>query len=189
MTRHTLLFRIHVPPISKCFTSRILVTQTALLHMLTAQVYIACMVSLVLSYGFPFILHVLLCHVIIFMLYGCFLLLIWIFPLLDMRAVDMHYVEFHIYCSRFPLYCSRFPLYCSMLSTELMSCYHVTRIMYCNCSCYLVYLTHKDHLGMWETWRLIRSYRVDVWIHCSSHCRGRGSAGYHLLLMSIPLLF
>ena len=83
----------------------------------------------------------------------------------------------------FPLYCSRFPLYCSMLSTELMSCYHVTRIMYCNCSCYLVYLTHKDLLGMGETWRLIRSYRVDVWIHCSSHCRGRGNAGYHLLLM------
>jgi len=106
MTRHTLLFRIHVPPISKCFTSRILVTQTALLHMLTAQVYIACMVSLFLSYGSPFILHVLLCHVTVFMLYGCFLLLIWIFPLLDMRAVDMHYVESHIYCSRFPLYCS-----------------------------------------------------------------------------------
>jgi len=89
----------------------------------------------------------------------------------------------------FPFPVILFPLYCSRLSTELMSCYHVTRIMYCICSCYLVYLTHKDHLGMGETWRLIRSYRVDVWIHCSSHCRGRGSAGYHLLLMSIPLLF
>ena len=39
MTRHTLSFRIHVPPIYKCSTSRILVTQTSLLHMLTAQVY------------------------------------------------------------------------------------------------------------------------------------------------------
>ena len=53
-------------------------------------------------------LHVLLFHVTVFMLYDCFLLLIWICPLLDMRAVDMRYVEFHIYCSRFPLYGSRY---------------------------------------------------------------------------------
>jgi len=67
------------------------------------------------------------------------------FPLLDMRAVDMRHVESHIYCSRFPLYCScyivpvilfPFPLYCSMLSTELRSSYHVTRIMYCIYSLY-----------------------------------------------------
>ena len=90
----------------------------------------AFMVSLFLSYGFSCILHVLLFHVPVFMLYDCFLLLIWIFPLLDMRAVDTRYVESHSYCSRFPLYCSRFPLYCSMLSTELRSSYHVTRIMY-----------------------------------------------------------
>ena len=117
----------------------------------------ACMVSLFLSYGSPFILHVLLCHVTVFRLYDCFLLLIWIFPILDMRAVDMQYVESHIYCSRyivpvilflfpvilFPLYCFRFPLYCSMLSTELRSSYHVTRIMYCIYSCYIVYLTYQ----------------------------------------------
>jgi len=67
-----------------------------------------CVVSIFLSYGSPCILHVLLFHVPVFMLYDCFLLLIWIFPLLDMRAVDMRYVESHIYCSRFPLYCSRY---------------------------------------------------------------------------------
>ena len=49
--------------------------------------------------------------------------------------------------------------------------------------CILDISDHKDNLGMGETRRSIRSYRVDVWIHCSSHCRGRGSAGYHLLLM------
>ena len=81
----------------------------------------ACVVAIFLSYGSPCILHVLLFHVTVSMLYACFLLLIWIFPLLDMRAVDMRYVESHIYCSRFPLYCSRFPLYCSMLSPELRS--------------------------------------------------------------------
>ena len=91
--------------------------------------------------------HVLLFHVTVF---DCFLLLICIFPLLDMRAVDMRYVEFHIYCSRyivpvtlFPLYGSRVSLYCSLLSTELWSSYHVTRIMYCTCSCYIVYLTYQ----------------------------------------------
>jgi len=35
--------------------------------------------------------------------YSCYMI-----PLLDMRAVDMRYVESHIYCSRFPLYCSRY---------------------------------------------------------------------------------
>ena len=125
--------------------------------------HITVIVSLFLSYGFPFILHVLLFHGTIVMLYDCFLLLIWLFPILDMRAVDMRYVESHIYCSRYivpvfryivPLYCSCFSLYCSMLSTELWSSYHVTRIMYC----YLFLLhwildisDHNDNWGMGET--------------------------------------
>ena len=85
----------------------------------------------------------------------------WIFPLLDMRAVDMRYVESHIYCSRsivpvilFLLYCSRFPLYCSMLSTELRSCYHVTYIMYCICSCYIVYFKYQIIKITWVWGRL-----------------------------------
>ena len=69
----------------------------------------ACVISIFLSYGLPCILHVLLFHVIpVFLLYDCFLLLIWILPLLDMRAVDMRYVESHIYSSHFPLYCPVF---------------------------------------------------------------------------------
>jgi len=101
----------------------------------------ACVGSIFLSYGSPCILHVLLFHVPVFMLYDCFLLLIWIFPLLDMRAVDMRYVGIPHLLFPFPvilfmLYCSRFPLYCSLLSTELRSSYHVTRIMYCIYSLY-----------------------------------------------------
>jgi len=47
--------------------------------------------------GYPFMLHVLLFHVTVFMLDDCILILIWIFPILDLRAVDMLYVDFHIY--------------------------------------------------------------------------------------------
>ena len=83
-------------------------------------------------------------------LYGFFILVVWKFPILDMRAVDMRYVDFDPVIL-FPLYCSRFPLYCSMLSTELRSCYHVTRIMYCICSCYIGYLTYQIIMitGVW----------------------------------------
>jgi len=110
-----------------------------LLHV-TVFILYDCFLLLILPYGSPFMLHVLLFHVTVFILYDYFLLLIWIVSLLDMRAVDMRYVESHIYCSRFPLYCSRFLLYCSMLSIELRSSYHVTHIMYCICSYYIVYL-------------------------------------------------
>ena len=51
----------------------------------------SCIVSILLSYDSPCILHILF-HVTVSMLYDCFLLLIWIFPILDMRAVDMRYV-------------------------------------------------------------------------------------------------
>ena len=40
---------------------------------------------------------------------------------------------------------------------------------------------HKDNLGMGETWRLIRSYRVMYWIHIVSPTAGDGSATYQLL--------
>jgi len=130
-----------------------ILSYTACLHIMITH---ACMVSLFLSYKSPFLLHVLLFHVTVFMLYDCFMFLLWIFPLLDMRAVDKRYVGiphllFPFLVILFPLYCSCFPLYCSMLSTELWSRNHVTRIMHYTCSCYLVYLTHKDHLGMGET--------------------------------------
>jgi len=64
-----------------------------------------------------------------------------------------------------------------------LSCYPYHVLYLFLLPCILDISDHKDNLGMGETRRLIRSYRVDVWIHCSSHCRGRGSAGYRLLLM------
>ena len=89
---------------------------------------------------------------------------IWLFPVTDTDIPDtghescwyamcgIPHLLFPLYCSRiilfpfpvilFLLYCSRFSLYCSMLSTELWSSYHVTRIMYSSCSCYIVYLTY-----------------------------------------------
>ena len=106
----------------------------------------ACIASIFLSSRY--ILYILVFHVIpVCMLYDYFLLLIWIFLLLDMRAVDMRYVEFHIYCSRFSLYCST-------LSTELWSSYHVTRIMYNSCSCHIVYLTYQIIMIIWVWGRL-----------------------------------
>ena len=145
-------------------------------------VYMHCL-FLYSSYRSPFILHVLLLHVfscipgtwifpvtdIVIPVTGyMFPLLILIFPLLDTWAVDMRYVESHIYCSRFPLYCS-------MLSTELRSCYHVTRIMYCICSCYIVYLTYQIIKLTWVWGRLDGWLDLIGWCTGSilfSHCRG-----------------
>ena len=76
---------------------------------------------------------------------------IWLFPVTDMDIPDTgHESCWYVICGLphllfpfpvilFMLYCSRFPLYCSMLSTELRSSYHVTRIIYCIYSCYIVY--------------------------------------------------
>ena len=116
-------------------------------------------------------------HVTVFMLYACFPLLILLPPLLDTWAVDMRYVDSHIYCFPFPVIVFR-----TINRAHVMLSYYMYHILYL----FLIYCIMKDNndnVGMGETWRLIRSYRVDVWIHCTSHCRGRGSAGYHLLLM------
>ena len=102
-----------------CTTSRILVTDNMVTYTYHTSIH-ACIVSIFLSYDSLCILHRLLCHVTVFMLYDCFLLLIWIFPILDMRAVDMLYVDFHIYCSRFPLYCS---CYIVPVSRYIVLCY------------------------------------------------------------------
>jgi len=175
----------------------------------------ACMISLFLSYGSPFQLPVLLFHVIGYMLYACFPLLILLIPLLDTCSrywygcsrywtwepliCDMW--GSHIYCSRFPVYCSCYldhvilfliPVilfYAINRALVQLSCYPYHVLYWFLLHCILDISYHKENLGMGETWRLTRSYRVDVWIHCLSHCRGRGSAGYRLLLMSIPLLF
>ena len=92
----------------------------------------------------------------------------------------------------FLLYCSCFSLYCSMLSTELWSSYHVNRIMYCICSCYIVYLTYQI-IKLTGVWGRLDGWLDHIgWMSGSIVCPtagGRGSAGYRLLLMSIPLLF
>ena len=136
----------------------------------------ACMVSLFLSYGSPCILHVLLFHVIpVFLLYDYFPLLILIVPLLDTWAVDMRLCGIPHLLFPFPV----IVFYAINRAHVMLSCY-----MYHILHLFLIYYIVKDkkeNLGMGETWRLIRSYRVAVWIHCLSHCRGRGSAGYRLL--------
>jgi len=97
-------------------------------------------------------------HVPVFMLYDCFLLLIWIFPLLDMRAVDMRYVESHIYCSRFLLYCFRdiIPvpviLFYAINRAQVQLSYYPYLVLYLFfLHCILDMLDHKDNLGMGET--------------------------------------
>jgi len=82
----------------------------------------------------------------------------------------------------FMLYCSRFSLYCSMLSTELWSSYHVTRIMYCICSCYIVYLTYQiiKLTGVWG--------RLDGWLDHIGWMSGsivRPTAGDGVVLATI----
>jgi len=131
----------------------------------------ACMDSLFLSYGSPFMLHVLLlyswhmdpraCYMYYYsmLLDSCYTIVSYYgygyswYWTCERLICDMW--ESHISCSRFPVYyswylvhdilfmwyCSRFPLHGAMLSTELRSNYHVTRIMYSSCSCYIVYLT------------------------------------------------
>ena len=81
---------------------------TLVLHVHKALWYLftsihAWLVFIFLSSGFLFILHVLLFHVTVFMLYACFPLLILLLPLLDTWAVDMRYVDSHIYCFPFPV--------------------------------------------------------------------------------------
>ena len=161
------------------------------------------MVSVLLSYGSQYILHVLLCHVTVFMLYDWGPL--WI--LLDTRSCYMYYCSMLLYScymivswywygysrywtwellicymwtstsidpvSRYIvpvililLSCSWFPLYCSMLSTELWSSYHVTRITYCNGTCYIVYLTYQIIKLTW-VWG-----RLDGWLDLIGWCTG-----------------
>ena len=135
----------------------------------------ACIVSIFLSYGSPFILHVLLCHVIpVFMLHDYFPLLILIFLLLDTWAVDMRCVKSHIYYFSFPVIL----IYAINRAHVLLSwyMYHVLYLLLI----YFVFKYNNDNLGMRETWRLIRSYRVDDLGPYSYHCKGCGNADYCL---------
>ena len=152
----------------------------------------ACIVSIFLSYGLPCILHVLLFHVTVFVLYDwwipvhttciivpCYRIhVIWLFPVTDMDIpVTGHESCWYAICGIphllfpfpviwFPLYCSRFPLYCSTLSTELWSSYHVTCIMYSSCSCHIVDWTYQIIMRTW-VWG-----RLDGWLDLIGWCTG-----------------
>ena len=112
---------------------------------------------------------------------------IWLFPVTDMDILvtglescwyaicGIPHLLFPFPVILFPIYCSRFPLYCSMLSTELWSSYHVTRILYCICSCYIVYLTYQIIKLTWVWGRLDGWLDLIGWCTGSilfSHCRG-----------------
>ena len=69
----------------------------------------------------------------------------------------------------------------------LLSCYLYHALYLFLLHCILDISDHNDNLGMGETWRLIRSYRVMYWIHIVSPTAGDGSATYQLL-HELPLL-
>jgi len=101
----------------------------------------------------------------VFPLNDYFSLLKLIFPLLDTWAVDMRCVESHINCFLFPVIL----FYAINRAHVSLSCYRY----HATCSFHVVYFKYnKDNLGIGETWRLIRSYRVDVLDPYLSHCRG-----------------
>ena len=110
----------------------------------------AYIISIFLSYGPPFILHVLLCHVIpVFLLHDYFSLLILIFLLLDTWAVDMRCVKSHIYY--FPF---RYLDLCYQQSSRPVTVimYHVLYLLLI----YYVFKYNNDNSGIGKTWRLIR---------------------------------
>ena len=82
---------------------------TSLLLMLTTRVYM----HVLLSYDSPCILPRLLFHVTIFMLYDCFLLLIWDIPVTGHERCGyaicgIPHLLFPFLVILFPLYCSRY---------------------------------------------------------------------------------
>jgi len=181
----TLIFLIQVPPIHRYTNSLdtlisyidIIVTwmldthlyhdHTSLLHMFIAPVY----------------MHVLF-------LYSCHMdhrsYYMYYYSMLSLYSCYMIVFRYWYWYSSYLIYelliCNvwnptsivfRFPLSCFTLSTELRSCYHVTCTMPSTCSFYAVYCEdNKYNFGMGETWRLIRSYCVDVLDPYLSHYRG-----------------
>ena len=148
-----------------------------------------CVVSIFLSYGSPCLLHVLLFHVPVFMLYDWFLLQWYGYS----RYWTWELLICYMWTSTSIVHVSRYIVHVILFPFLVILFYAINRTLV-QLSCYpyhVLYLfllhrildisDHNDNLGMGETWRLTRSYRVDVWIHCLSHCRGRGSAGYRLL--------
>jgi len=152
-SRHACLTSIDIYWIPSC---------AHLLHVLTSLLYrLTDMHALIV---FVFLLHeimdLFLWHrswfIWLLHAYAC-ILVTWLLPVTDMDIpVTGHASCWYVICGNptsivpvsryivhvilFMVNCSWFPLYCSTLSTELRSSYHVTRIMYSSCSCYIIYL-------------------------------------------------
>ena len=125
----------------------------------------------------PFILHVLLFHAIPVCLFYD-----WLFSVTDIDITVTGYMSCWYAMYGMPQILFPFPVIVFGAINRAhvtLSCYmyHILYLFLIYC----IVKDNKDNLGMGETWRLTRSCRVDVWIHCLSHCRGRGSAGYRLL--------
>jgi len=119
MTRRTLISH-SCPTDIYMHHSRILVTQTALLHRLTAQVYMpvwflyACHMDSRSYYMYYCVMLPYSCYMIVFCYsYGYSRYWTW-----ELLICNMW--EFHIYCSHFPLYCSR---YIVPVSRYIVLCY------------------------------------------------------------------
>ena len=166
------------------YHSRILVTQTALLQMLTTRVYMLVFYRLVIwrtVHVTPIIVPCYRIHVI-----WLFPVIDTDFPLLDMRAVDMRYVGiphllfpfldilFMISCSCYIVPDSRY----IVLRYQQSSGPVIVLTVPCTviCSCYIGYWTYQIIMitGVWG--------RLDGWLDligwCTgsilfSHCRGR----------------
>ena len=212
-----LLFRGHSPPIRSGTTSRntviscmvILVTWIlgislhGLLHFILAWT----------SYAFMSCLHVTVTHPVLFLFpchidhrayymyycsmlpYSCYMIVSWYW-----YGYSHYWTWELLICNMwdgiphllfpFPVILFLFPviLFYAINRTQVqLSCYpyHVLYLFLLHCI--LDISDHKANLGMGETWRLIRSYRVIYWIHIVSPTAGDGSATYQLV-HELPLL-
>ena len=116
----------------------------------------ACVVSFFLSYGSPCI-YMYRCSILSHMIVSCY----W-YGFYVTGHESCWYAICGIPHLLLPFPVILFPLYCSMLSTELWSSYHVTRIMYSSYSCYFVYLIELT--GVWG--------RLDGWLDHIGWCTG-----------------
>ena len=122
---------------------------------------------------------------------------VWWVPVTDMDIpVTGHESCWYAICGiphlvfPFPVILFPFPVilfYAINRTQVLLSCYPYQVLYLFLLHCLLAISDHKANLGMGETWRLIRSYRVMYWIHIVSPTAGDGSATYQLL-HELPLL-
>ena len=143
----------------------------------------ALLVYIFLSYKSPCILHVLLLHV------SSCILVIWLFPVTDIDIpVTGHESWWYAICGiphllfpfpviLFPVILFPFPVilfYAITRAQVQLTCY---RIMYCICSCYLVYLTYQIIKITWGWGRLdgwLGHIGWMYWIHIVCPTAGDG---------------